>query len=268
LFTYISTDFVPIYLKSYIVGETPISTWPTVISMTVTYLTVVFGTREIMKNRAPLALTTLFRAHNLLLCVASFVLVLLLGEEVLSNWMNVGWYGILCAEEAYTQRVEFYLLVNYYFKYYEFVDTVFLALRKKPLTFLHVYHHAATAILMFVQLNGRATVCWVPALLNLSIHVIMYYYYFATASGARFWWKQYLTTLQIVQFVIILIMASFAEYNVFASNWLPTLPHVGKCAGKLSNGLVAIGVVMSYLVLFVNFFRQTYTKKSQAMTSR
>jgi len=56
-----------------------------------------------MKDRAPFKLITLFRAHNLLLSVASFVLMLLLGEEVISNWIKLGSYGILCAEEAFTQ---------------------------------------------------------------------------------------------------------------------------------------------------------------------
>ena len=31
------------------------------------------------------------------------------------------------------QHLEFFYLVNYYFKYLELLDTVFLALKKKPL---------------------------------------------------------------------------------------------------------------------------------------
>ena len=31
------------------------------------------------------------------------------------------------------QRMEFFYIINYYFKYWELVDTVFLALKKKPL---------------------------------------------------------------------------------------------------------------------------------------
>lgn len=48
--------------------------------------------------------------------------------------------------------------VNYLFKFYELFDTVILALKKKPLTFLHVYHHCLTLILCFTQIVGESTV--------------------------------------------------------------------------------------------------------------
>ena len=102
LVTYILTDSIPLSLRSYIRGETPVSTWPSVISMTATYLAIVFGTQEVMKGRAPLELTALFRAHNILLSAFSFVLMVLLGEEVALTWRRVGTYDMLCAEEAFT----------------------------------------------------------------------------------------------------------------------------------------------------------------------
>ncbi|KIJ10146.1 hypothetical protein PAXINDRAFT_172249 [Paxillus involutus ATCC 200175] len=263
ILSFIPTNAVPPHLASYIPGESPFSTWPVVASMTATYLAVVFGTREVMKERAPLRLTTPSRAHNLILCAGSLVLMALIGEEVFSNWMKVGTYGALCVPEAYTDRLEFYMMLNYYFKYYEFVDTVFLALKKKPLSFLHVYHHSATAILAFVQLNGRATSTWVAAFLNLGVHVLMYYYYFAAAGGAKLWWKKYLTTMQIFQFEVILAVAAFASYHYAAYNWFPTvLPHKGDCTGSPTVGIVGAGIITSYLILFLKFFRKTYTERA------
>ena len=38
------------------------------------------------------------------------------------------------------QRLEFYYMINYYFKYIELLDTVFLALKKKPLRTVFLSH--------------------------------------------------------------------------------------------------------------------------------
>ncbi|KIJ05255.1 hypothetical protein PAXINDRAFT_93710 [Paxillus involutus ATCC 200175] len=263
ILSFIPTNAIPPHLASYIPGESPLSTWPVVVSMTVTYLAVVFGTREIMKDRAPLKLTIPFRAHNLILSAGSLVLMALIGEEAFLNWMKIGTYGSLCVPEAYTNRLDFYLMLTYYSKYYEFVDTIFLTLKKKPLSFLHVYHHSATAVLGFVQLNGRATMCWFPAFLNLGVHALMYYYYFATAGGAKLWWKKHLTTMQILQFIVVLVMGLFVSYQYIAYNWFPSLlPHVGNCTITPTAIIVGYGVVSSYLILFLKFFRKTYTNKA------
>ena len=105
ILSFVPVDRVPTHLTSYIPGKTPFSTWPAVISMTVTYLAVIFGTRETMKDRPALELTVLLRLHNLMLSIASLILTVLIGEEAFSNWLKpeIGIYGSICASAGYTK---------------------------------------------------------------------------------------------------------------------------------------------------------------------
>jgi len=138
------------------------------------------------------------------------------------------------------------------FKLYELLDTIFLVLKKKPLGFLHVYHHAMTALLCSVQLEGQSIVQWVPIVLNLAVHIVMYYYYARTAiSSAPIWWKKYLTMLQIGQFVLDLIVIYYVVI-------IKALDHRA-CYGSMKSYLFGTFIITSYLFLFIRFFGRTYT---------
>lgn len=255
---YIPPTRLPRHSTPFIIGGTAFSTLPGVLSLLAGYLVVVFGIKSLMNNRKPYKLTSLFQLHNIFLSLGSALLLALMFEEIGSHIWRHGLHNALCSQGAWTPRMEIYYRINYYFKYLEFFDTVFLALKKKPLSFLHVYHHSITALFCFMQIKERSTIAWPLIMVNLAVHVIMYYYYYATAGGARLWWKKYLTTIQIVQFVFDILVVSFCTYENYAHKYYKSLPHFGDCMIEGRKGLAACTVLASYLVLFVNFYFQTY----------
>ncbi|KAH8687404.1 ELO family [Tricladium varicosporioides] len=246
----------------FVSGKTPMSTLTETVAMIVLYIVVIFGGREFMRNRQPYQLNGLFKAHNFMLTAVSGVLLLLFAEQLLPTLWRQGVYENICGDSGWTQPLVVLYYLNYLTKYVELIDTVFLMVKKKPLTFLHCYHHPATALLCYTQLVGHTSVSWVPITLNLTVHVVMYWYYFQSARGIRVSWKQWITRLQIAQFVIDLGFVYFASWDYFTSTYWPSLPHVGTCAGEPFAAVAGDVILSSYLVLFISFYISTYKKMS------
>ncbi|KAK8061444.1 hypothetical protein PG994_007810 [Apiospora phragmitis] len=247
----------------FVEGKSAFSTWPEVVGTIVLYVTVVFGGREFMRNRQPLKLNGLFKIHNLFLTLLSGGLLVLFIEQLAPQLWRDGLYENICGADGWTKPLVTLYYLNYLTKYIELIDTVFLMVKKKPLTFLHTYHHPATALLCFTQLVGNTSVSWVPITLNLTVHVVMYWYYFQSARGVKVWWKEWITRLQIAQFVIDLGFIYFACWDYYASEYAPWLPHVGRCAGKPLAAVMGCVILSSYLVLFIMFYIATYRKVAQ-----
>lgn len=183
-------------------GVTPLSTTTAALTWIALYYIVIFGGRELMRGRAPFKLQTAFIIHNWYLTVISGSLLVLFAQQLVPQLWRKGLYENICGRSGWTDKLVVLYYLNYLTKYLELLDTVFLVLKKKPLTFLHTYHHGATALLCYTQLVGETSVSWVPITLNLTVHVVMYWYYYQSARSIRVWWKQYITILQITQFVL------------------------------------------------------------------
>jgi hypothetical protein len=119
---------------------------------------------------------------------------------------------------------------------------------------------------------------YVPITLNLTVHVVMYWYYFQAARGVRVWWKEWVTRIQIIQFVIDLIFVYFATYTFipifsadnryFTSNYFPWLPNNGNCAGEEFAAIFGCAILSSYLFLFLGFYAATYQRKGRVRANR
>ncbi|KAI8499684.1 hypothetical protein Bbelb_227350 [Branchiostoma belcheri] len=176
-------------------------------------------------------------------------------ELLMTTFLNPG-FSPVCQPVDYSQNQTATRLARacYLFflsKLVELIDTVVFILRKKTsqVTFLHVYHHATMPMLWFVGVR------WIPggesyfsATLNSFIHVAMYTYYLLAAVGPRLqpylWWKRYLTTLQLIQFLAIIVHTSMA---IYVSCGFPNEYNVA---------LILYGI--SHILLFGNFYNETY----------
>ncbi|KAF2153562.1 GNS1/SUR4 membrane protein [Myriangium duriaei CBS 260.36] len=245
----------------FVPGRTPMSTHTVTAISLISYYIIIFGGREIMRDRAPLQLNGLFKIHNLYLTLISGALLLLFLEQLIPTIVRGGVFHAICDYRGgWTNELVILYYLNYLTKYLELIDTCFLFLKKKPLTFLHTYHHGATALLCYSQLLGHTAVSWVPITLNLTVHVVMYWYYFQAARGIRIWWKRYITIMQIIQFVIDLGFVYFASYTYFTSTYFKWMPNAGNCAGEEFAAFSGVAILSSYLVLFLGFYAATYKK--------
>ena len=262
-----------------------VNDWPSVIAVMIVYYVMVFvhfryrRPFEWFSRKFGSAVQLVFVVHNAVLVVLSGVLLALILENLVPRILQHGLMWGICHENAFEQdhRLEFFYYVNYLLKYYELLDTALLILKGKRLDFLHWYHHSATLFLAFVQLLGRSSVQWIPVTLNLSVHVIMYYYYAHTAVTRKpLWWKRYLTTMQITQFVLDLVFILVATYSVFAGRfgwpfqftWGSFGRGIGpsqlnynaavKCQGTVAAAFWGNSILISYLMLFLQFFSKTY----------
>lgn len=98
-------------------------------------------------------------------------------------------------------RLWFWSYVYYLSKYYEFLDTILLLLKAKPASFLHVFHHAFVVVMSWLWVDQVQTLQFGGLLTNTAVHVVMYFYYFLTTLKISPWWKKYITSFQILQFV-------------------------------------------------------------------
>jgi len=223
------------------------------------YLITVFGIREVMKKREKFELTTIVVLHNFILSAASLYMLLGVGyhlAKIISKSNDIA-NTLICDTEGVMAKGDhiWWFYIFYASKFYELFDTVIIVLRKKPLIFLHVYHHIITMVLVYVMCSNEVAIRWLPLVANACVHVPMYYYYAISTLGMTVWWKKYITKMQISQFVIDL---------AGNSTWLIYYFRGDTCSCTINDWFFGQGILLSFLLLFINFFRKTYLAKKNS----
>lgn len=141
----------------------------------------------------------------------------------------------------------------YLSKIFDFCDTFFIVARKKwrQLSFLHVYHHLSIFLVYWMDtLAGYDGEIYLTIVLNGFVHLVMYSYYFMSTLGYNAWWKNYITILQLTQFVLMNVQAIW------------DLTH--ECPYPRNITWFYLFYIISLFALFMNFYIRTYGGKKSA----
>ncbi|GMH95757.1 hypothetical protein TrVE_jg12739 [Triparma verrucosa] len=137
-----------------------------------------------------------------------------------------------------------------YSKVFELGDTLFIVLRKKPLIFLHYYHHITVLLFCFHSYSHENPAGLIFCCMNFCVHAIMYCYYGLTAARCRpKMWRPYTVTVAQLSQMIVGVISSLLSLSAYLSH----LSSSKKCHVNRSN-LIAGGLMYSsYLFLFAKF---------------
>eukprot|EP01083_Nonionella_stella_P099776 280628_1 len=248
-------------------SKAPLSSWKAPVLGVLGYFVLVRVCSKIAKNRKTRLDLNLFAAvHSGFLSVASMCLLLSMFCQLVMNYYeadrNLLEVFIDSESRWKTGNLAFLYYINYLSKYYELIDTALIALKGKPVIFLHWYHHAATIFMTWSQLYSYGGAQWVFIMANLFVHVFMYAYYTLSALRVRCWWKRYITSLQIFQFVIDFVIV-WGIFLVQIMCDLGFLPGFIRPSGEYGAMFYGAFMVTSYLILFTQFYKTTYKKSEK-----
>ena len=153
----------------------------------------------------------------------------------------------------------FWTMLFIFSKVPELFDTMFIVLRKKPLIFLHWYHHVTVLLYCWHSYATRSAAGLWFISMNYSVHAIMYFYYFLKAVGVKVSWARLVTTFQISQmFVGVSVCTLIVLYQRNGQ----------ACAVTDSNQLAGMLMYFSYFCLFVHFAYNRFCVKRPAKTDK
>jgi len=233
------------------------SPWGTV-GLCLAYLSIIlyFGPR-FMQNRAAYSMKVPMLLYNLLqtvMCTGIFII----GARSWYSGMNK---NLFCKPVDYSNSKQSLVALSmswwYFFsKFIDFFDSFFFILRKKnnQLSTLHIIHHSTMPIFSWTgpKFAGGGNTLF-GGTVNMFVHVVMYFYYFLAALGVRkefLWWKKYLTSMQMIQFMTVIVHSTF-----------PLV--MQDCQYPKEMCYIFLFNAAMYLGLFYNFYQSEYKKASK-----
>jgi GNS1/SUR4 family len=181
----------------------------------VVWLRQLLGLHDPQRATPKLWLTRFVALHNLVLFVFSAAVAVGSWKSVLQHYDEYGAYKTYCdpSKTLWNQHhLGYWSTLFYLSKYYEWIDTWILVLKKGVggASFLQYYHHAGIVLAMYGGVASQsAWLSWV-VLLNSVIHTFMYLYFFVKTlqPSLQIRAARHLTQAQMLQFVAGIVGSS------------------------------------------------------------
>jgi hypothetical protein len=210
----------------------------------VIYLFLIWYIPYTMKDRPGFELRGPYILWNALLAGFSIVGAIYVVPPHVKALLEHGFtYDYCSPDEEYASPFTLYFCLS---KIPELIDTVFIMLRKRPLIFLHWYHHVATMWFCWFAWACKLQCGGAFAAMNLTVHSIMYSYYAFSALGFRFpnIVRISITSMQIFQ------MIAGTEIVIHTLIYCPY--------GNRTLLLAGLAMYISYFLLFSKLFYENY----------
>lgn len=229
-------------------------TWSLPIISVIVYLLFVRYGPKLLGNKTKFDLSLTLRYWNLFLAILSLLMFLGMAPPCFSFFLEKGPKELICLPqgELYHGSQMFWVWLFALSKYIELIDTVFLVLRGRPVSFLHYYHHTTVLLYTWFSMNTLpGGVGYVFSIMNSAVHTIMYWYYYRTACGIKLSWGQVVTVVQLAQMVVGVAIAGLWTYFYLTGT---------ECTCDYAIEYIIGSIVLygSYYLLFLQFYTNRY----------
>lgn len=209
-----------------------------------------------MHNRKAFDLRPALFVWNASLALFSLVAFVRFSEDVLYQLTNHGFVPTICYS-CHPERVAaFWAFLFLISKVVELGDTLFLVLRKRPVIFLHYYHHMAVLVCSahVGADNAAPAMLFIP--MNFFVHIFMYSYYALTTCGVRVprWMAMCITVMQTIQMLSGVALTAFVLKLKLADGI--------RCQQSYGNLSLMVFLYFTFAILFMHLFYDHYLKKN------
>lgn len=238
--------------------------WKIPLALAAIYALFCYFGSKVMVNHKAVNCRNALATWNCVLCLFSFFGMWRTVPRLLSMLLTMPLEDTMCLSPVDTWgngSTGFWVMLFIFSKVPELVDTVFIVVRKRPLIFLHWYHHLTVLLYCWHAYATLSAAGLYFVAMNYIVHAIMYgYFCLQSLNLCPKWFPAHIITgLQITQMVVGTAVCILSWYYQLT----------GKTCHQDMGNLIA-GAVMyaSYLYLFVDFARAKYSSAKAKLPNK